>query len=108
MGNYVDNILIKDEQVVYETQYHWKIFFTFKGLFTLFIAPALDRWADEFVVTNKRVIVKTGLISRRTLEMNLNKIESVNVDQSILGRLLNYGTITIIGTGGTKESFTNP
>ena len=107
MGNYVDNNLIKDEQVVYETQYHWKIFFTFKGLFTLFIAPALDRWADEFVVTNKRVIVKTGLISRRTLEMNLNKIESVNVDQSILGRLLNYGTITIIGTGGTKESFTN-
>ncbi len=107
MGNYVDNNLIKDEQVVYETQYHWKIFFTFKGLFTLFIAPALDRWADEFVVTNKRVIVKTGLISRRTLEMNLNKIESVNVDQSVMGRLLNYGTITIIGTGGTKESFTN-
>ena len=41
----------------------------------------------------------------KTLEMNLTKIESVNVDQSILGRILGYGTITIIGTGGTRESF---
>jgi len=105
MGHYVDNNLIKDEHVVYETKYHWKIFFTLKGIFTLFIAPALARWTDEFVVTNKRVIVKTGLISRRTLEMNLNKIESVNVDQSIMGRLLDYGSITIIGTGGTRETF---
>ena len=53
------------------------------------------------------MIVKTGLISRKTLEMNLNKIESVNVDQSIMGRMLDYGTITIIGTGGTRESFPN-
>jgi len=105
MGHYVDNNLIKDEHVVYETRYHWKIFFTLSGIFTLFIAPALARWSDEFVITNKRIIVKTGIISRKTLEMNLNKIESVNVDQSILGRLLGYGTITIIGTGGTRESF---
>jgi len=105
MGSYVDNNLIKDETVVYETKYHWKIFFTLSGLFTLFIAPALLRWSDEFVVTNKRIIVKTGIVSRRTLEMNLNKIESVNVDQSVIGRMFGYGTITIIGTGGTKESF---
>ena len=107
MGHYVDNNLIKEEHVVYETRYHWKIYFSLFGLFTLFIGPALKRWSDEFVVTNKRVIVKTGLFSRRTLEMNLNKIESVNVDQSIMGRMLGYGTITIIGTGGTKESFPN-
>jgi uncharacterized membrane protein YdbT with pleckstrin-like domain len=105
MGHYVDNNLIKDEHVVYETKYHWKIFFTLRAIFTLFILPALERWADEFVVTNKRVIVKTGIISRRTLEMNLNKIESVNVDQTIMGRLLDYGSITIIGTGGTRETF---
>ncbi len=107
MGHYVDNNLIRDEHVVYETRYHWKIFFTLKGLFTLFIAPALARWSDEFVVTNKRLICKTGLISRHTLEMNLNKIETVNVDQSIMGRLLGYGTIIIIGTGGTREEFPN-
>ena len=105
MGNYVDNNLIKDEAVVYETKYHWKIFLTFSGIFTLFIAPALKRWSDEFVITNKRIICKTGLFSRKTLEMNLNKVESVNVDQGIIGRILGYGTVTIIGTGGTRESF---
>jgi uncharacterized membrane protein YdbT with pleckstrin-like domain len=105
MGSYVDNNLIRDEHVVYETKYHWKIYFTLQGIFTLFIVPALKQWSDEFVVTNKRIIVKTGIFSRRTLEMNLNKIESVNVDQGIVGRMLGYGTITIIGTGGTRESF---
>ena len=107
MGSYVENNLIKDEHVEFETTYHWIIFCSLRAVFTLFISPLLDRYADEFAVTNKRVIVKTGLISRRTLEMNLNKIESVNVDQSIFGRLFGYGTITIIGTGGTKESFPN-
>ena len=102
MGSYVNNNLIKDETVVYETKYHFKIFFTLQGLFTLFIVPAILRWTDEFVITNKRIICKTGIFSRRTLEMNLNKIESVNIDQSIFGRMLGYGTITIIGTGGTK------
>ena len=107
MGTYIEKNLIKDEYVEFETTYHWVIFFSLRALFTLFIAPLLDRYADEFAVTNKRVIVKTGLISRRTLEMNLSKIESVNVDQTIFGRLLGYGTITIIGTGGTRESFPN-
>ena len=103
----MNNNLINGETVEYETNYHWIIFCNLRALFTLFIAPMLDRYAAEFAVTNKRVIVKTGLISRKTLEMNLGKIESVNVDQSIIGRILGYGTITIIGTGGTRESFPN-
>jgi len=107
MGTYIENNLIRDEHVEFETTYHWIIFFSFRAIFTLFISPILDRYTDEFAVTNRRVIVKTGLISRKTLEMNLSKIESVNVDQSIFGRLLGYGTITIIGTGGTRESFPN-
>lgn len=107
MGSYVDNNLIRDEHVVFETKYHWKIFFTFKALFTLFIYPILARWSDEFVVTNRRIIIKTGIISRKTFEMNLNKIETVNVDQSIFGRMLGFGTITVIGTGGTREEFPN-
>lgn len=105
MGNYVNNNLIRDEKVEYETTYHWIIFFTLKGILSLFIAPALQRWSDEFVITNKRVVIKTGLFSRKTFEMNLSKIESVNVDQSVWGRLLSFGSITIIGTGGTRESF---
>lgn len=107
MGNYIQNNLIKDEQIEFETTYHWIIFCNLRAIFTLFIAPMLDRYSDEFAITNKRIIVKTGLISRKTLEMNLNKIESVNVDQSILGRMLGYGTIRIIGTGGTREEFPN-
>ena len=105
MGNYVDNNLIRDEVVVYEAKYHWKIFISLKSILTLFIGPALTRWSDEFVITNKRIICKTGIFSRKTFEMNLNKIESVNVDQSFMGRILGYGSITIIGTGGTRESF---
>ena len=71
----------------------------------MFIDPIIDLWTDEFAITNKRVIVKTGLIRRRTVELNLTKIESVNVNQSILGRILGFGSIQIVGTGGTKETF---
>jgi len=105
MGSYVDQNLIRDERVELETTYHWIIFCNLRALLTLFIAPLIDRYTDEFVITNKRVIVKTGLISRKTFEMNLSKIESVNVDQGIMGRILGYGTIRIVGSGGTKEVF---
>jgi uncharacterized membrane protein YdbT with pleckstrin-like domain len=107
MGKYVDNNLIKDEKVELEASYHWIIFFSLRALFTLFIAPLIDKYTDEFAVTNKRVIIKTGLISRKTFEMNHSKIETVNVDQSILGRILGYGTIRIVGSGGSKEEFPN-
>jgi hypothetical protein len=61
----------------------------------------------EFAVTNKRVIAKTGLIRRRSLELMLTKVESIVVNQSVLGRILNYGVIVVVGTGGTRESFHN-
>lgn len=61
----------------------------------------------EFALTNKRVIAKTGLIRRRSVELLLSKIESIGVNQPILGRILDYGTITVTGTGGTKEPFRN-
>jgi uncharacterized membrane protein YdbT with pleckstrin-like domain len=107
MGKYVNNHLIKDESVAFETKYHWVIFLTLKSLFTLTIAPMLQRALSEFVITDRRIIIKTGFIARSTFEMNLSKIESVNVDQTAMGRILNYGSITIIGTGGTKETFHN-
>jgi uncharacterized membrane protein YdbT with pleckstrin-like domain len=59
----------------------------------------------EFCVTHRRVIAKTGFIRRHTLEMLLPKIESVSVNQNVLGRILNFGTVTVTGTGGTQESF---
>jgi uncharacterized membrane protein YdbT with pleckstrin-like domain len=63
-------------------------------------------WTTEVAVTNLRVIYKTGLIKRRTNEMNMDKVESVQVDQSILGRVLDYGTVTITGTGVGLETLT--
>jgi uncharacterized membrane protein YdbT with pleckstrin-like domain len=77
----------------------------FSGILTA--GGVLSRKAAEFVVTNKRVIVKTGIIHKRTAEIFLNKVETVGVDQPITGRMLGYGTITVSGTGGTCEQFHN-
>jgi uncharacterized membrane protein YdbT with pleckstrin-like domain len=107
MGNYVNQHLIKDESVAYETKLHWVIFFSLKSIFTLTIYAWLKRWLSEFVITNRRIVIKEGFIARRTFEMNLSKIETVNVDQTVIGRVLNFGSITIIGTGGTRETFHN-
>jgi len=62
------------------------------------------RWTTETDVTNMRVVHKTGFIKRRTFEMSLDKVESVDVDQSILGRLLNYGNVTVRGVGEGAET----
>ena len=64
------------------------------------------RWTTETDVTNLRVVHKTGFISRKTFEMSLDKVESVDVNQSILGRLMNYGDLTIQGVGEGKETIT--
>ncbi|MDO9296110.1 PH domain-containing protein [Bradyrhizobium sp.] len=57
------------------------------------------RWTTETDVTNLRVVHKTGFIQRQTFEMSLDKVESVDVNQSILGRILNYGNVSIFGVG---------
>ncbi len=62
-----------------------------------------QRWTTETDVTSLRVVHKTGFIQRRTFEMNLDKVESVDVDQSIPGRLLGYGDVTILGVGEGKK-----
>ena len=61
----------------------------------------------EFAVTNKRVMAKTGLWQRRSLELLLRQVESVRVDQRFMGRVLNYGDVVVTGSGGTWESFPN-
>jgi len=104
---YVENHLIENEKIIYKANLHWVIFLTWRALLTLFIAPLMVRMTSEYAITNRRVIVKTGFISRQSFEMNLSRIESVEVDQSFWGRILGYGSITIIGTGGTRELFNN-
>lgn len=61
------------------------------------------RFTTEVAVTDRRVIYAIGFINRRTVEMNMDKIESVDVEQPLVGRLLNYGDIIIHGTGDSKE-----
>jgi uncharacterized membrane protein YdbT with pleckstrin-like domain len=65
----------------------------------------IDKVTSEFGVTNHRVIIKVGLIRRRSIELLLRQVEGIGVDQGILGRILGYGQITVAGTGGTKEPF---
>lgn len=82
------------------------------GLFALiafitFMRPFIQYVTSEFGITNRRVIVKTGLFRRKSLEVLLNKIEGIQVNQSIFGRLLGFGSITVTGTGGTKDPFHN-
>lgn len=60
---------------------------------------------SEFGVTDRRVLVKLGLVSRESLDQMLDKVEAIQVEQDILGRILGYGTVTVIGTGGTREAF---
>ncbi len=69
----------------------------------LVVAALVQRLTTELVLTDRRIITKRGLISRDTVEMNLSKVESVRVNQGLLARVLNYGDVTVIGTGASLE-----
>ncbi len=127
MASYVDSNLNPGEHVVYRGTVHWIVFLPpvvmvcfgvpLIGVYEQFglvltvagllagAAAWIRQTTSEFAVTNRRVIVKTGLLARRTIEINISRVESVGVDQDIFGRIFNYGAITVIGTGGTKEPF---
>lgn len=71
------------------------------------IAAFIDYSCSEFAITNRRIIMKKGLVERNSLEILLQKVESVHVVQPILGRILAFGTIVIKGVGGTQDPFPN-
>ncbi|BBB33358.1 conserved hypothetical protein [Thermotomaculum hydrothermale] len=126
--SYIEKNLLAGEKLVYQAKLHWIIFIwsvlflliaiiffmnklapfgwffillaIFQGLFS-FITYS----TSEFAVTNKRIIVKVGFIRRHSLEILLTKVEAISVNQGIWGRILNFGTIIITGSGGTKEPF---
>ena len=77
-------------------------FFLVVGLFML-LSAWIRRVTTEIVVTDRRILFKEGFVRRRTMEMNMNKVETVDVVQSIPGRIFNYGTILIRGTGSSYE-----
>ena len=113
MASYVEGALTKGEQVIYQGKVSiWSlspliiiglILFFVWGLGLLFwIAAAIKYFTTELAITNKRVIAKFGLVSRSTIEINLQKIESIQVNQGILGRILNYGSIVVSGAGNPQ------
>jgi uncharacterized membrane protein YdbT with pleckstrin-like domain len=127
--SYIDANLLPDETVVHRTKLHWLIFgkatlVVILGLgllaveptvgtvvavvgLAMSVPPLIEFTTSEFGVTSKRVIVKVGLIQRQTLELLLRQVEAISVDQSIMGRMFNYGSITLSGTGGVKGVFHN-
>ena len=129
--SYLDQVLQPGEKILYRTTVSWTLFipgiallilaiiaysalpsglcanvlFIIIGLPALFLLARawFVRWTTEIAVTNSRVILKRGFIRRHTIEMNMDKVESVDVDQSLLGRIFNYGNITVRGTGSSFE-----
>lgn len=122
--SYIDNNLLANEVIVFKGSIHWIIFlppliyFGFAGfIYGYFGLPAVGfilacfatvrlcsdliyYFTTELAVTNERVMAKFGLIRRRTFELNLARVTSLNVDQSVLGRILNYGNVYVNGMGG--------
>jgi uncharacterized membrane protein YdbT with pleckstrin-like domain len=133
---YINEILQPNEKLVYSTTLHWMIYLPGIVLWIAAIAiygvgtPAMPvwsilalicallaavstfrawfrRWTTEIDVTDRRIVYKRGFIRRHTVEMNMDKVESVDVDQSILGRILDYGDIVVRGTGVGIEPLRN-
>jgi len=80
-------------------------FLLFLGALALIGGGIVRRNATEIAVTSRRVLIKTGILNRKTLELLLSRIESIGVNETPLGRMLGYGTVILRGTGGTPEQF---
>jgi uncharacterized membrane protein YdbT with pleckstrin-like domain len=132
--SYIDNHLLPGEVVSYRTRLHWKIFIIPVLVSLAMVALALwamsaerrvlaippvvialgflfaawlRRRSSEFAVTNKRVIIKLGVMTTRSMELLLPKIEGITVSQSLVGRMFGFGEIVVTGSGGTQEPFDN-
>ena len=131
--SYVEQHLLNGEKVTFQTHLHWRVYVVplllsllifvpltylaaisehkaivllpLAGIGLLVLVPWLQRRSSEFAVTNKRVIVKIGVLSTRSVELLLPKVEGITVNQGLVGKLLGYGEIVITGSGGTKEPF---
>jgi uncharacterized membrane protein YdbT with pleckstrin-like domain len=125
---YIDDNLLPGEEIVYRATLHPIVFAPATGVVLLGIiislawsqilglvvgvvgvvmgVVALVRYiSTEFAVTNRRVIIKVGALGRQSLDVELNRVEGIDVEQSAFGRLFDYGTIGVRGVGGTEESF---
>lgn len=128
--SYIKKTLLPDEKIVYYTGPHYVVFmpcflwliiaalvfFIFPQFLILTYIPLIIATlyfvfcyiayiSSEYGVTNKRVLVKVGFVRRSSLEIFFHKIESISADQGFIGRMLDYGTVIVSGTGGSKDPF---
>lgn len=111
MTSYIESSLGRSERIVYKAQVSWLS--QFWGIvfgilllmwvigILLIVSAVLNVMTTELALTNKRVIAKFGFIRRQTIELNINRIESISVNQGFWGRIFNYGSIVVRGTGGS-------
>lgn len=110
MASYIEDALIQDERIIHVGHISlWSlvhliipgvILLPAFGLGLIFLVIAYIRYkTTELAFTNKRVIAKFGFISRHTVEININKVESIQVNQNVWGRIFNYGTLILSGAG---------
>lgn len=113
MAGYVESALTSGERVIYRGRVSfWSVlpylllgilFLSFYGLgIVFFIVAAIRYFTTELAITNKRIIAKFGLVSRSVIEINLHKIESIQVTQGVLGRIFNFGNIVVSGAGNPQ------
>lgn len=115
--SYVDQSLIEGETIVHRGRVSWwsEFWLLLLGILTLVIGVGLIFlvWAwirvrsTEIAITNKRIIAKFGFVKRRTVEINLDKVEALRVEQGVVGRVLNFGTILVSGVGSTIDPMPN-
>ncbi len=113
--SYIDESLIEGETLIHRARVSWWSQFglVLLGIVTLVVGVGLVflimAWirvrSTEVAITNRRVIFKTGLVKRHTVEINLEKVESLRVEQGLWGRLLNFGSIYLSGTGASVAPF---
>ena len=110
MASYIEDALINDERIIHMGHISlWSLaHLTIPGIILLpvfgigliFLVAAYIRYkTTELAFTNKRVIAKFGFISRHNIEININKVESIQVNQNVWGRIFNYGTLILSGAG---------
>ena len=118
MGSFVQGTLGKDEKIIVEGRVSgWAlvpsiiigiITIPLFGLGIIIILSAVFTYiSTELAVTNKRVVAKTGFIKRSTIELNLSKVESIQVHQGLFGRILNYGSLVVSGAGNPQAPIPN-
>jgi len=117
MSSYIEAALVKDEKVVHIGHISlWSLWHLLAagvvllpafGIGLIFLVIAYVRYKSvELAVTTKRLIVKHGFVRRQTVEINLNRVESIQVEQGLLGRLFNFGTLIVSGTGTSHAPLT--